>query len=355
MRVGLDARHVARGLGISTFVVELARELAAIGVVDLIWLGDPAFAPGHGVVSIARPDRLPYPILDSPLGIALAKRLRVDVLHFTGNTGWGKRAAIPSVLTLHDLIFLGSGARGRRLRQIVGHRYERTVVRRALGAATIVAVPSRTVATQVTARFDAAVRPHVVHHGVRQPPSLPTPEGPPYIVAFAGRDPRKRTDAAVEGWRAAGVPELKLRLLASGGMPVDLRERLASDLETGAIAIEEQLPRERLLSTIAGARALLYPSSDEGFGLPVLEAMAAGTPVLAGLAPVTREVGADAVIGLDERDIPGSIAAGVRRLLTDRAYTEEIRERGRSRARSFTWRAAALQYLALYHAAAERR
>jgi len=357
MRVAYDARHAARGLGISTFVMQLARELVAVGGIELIWLGDPALAPA-GVAGAVRVDRLPYPVLDGPVGRALAKRLRVDVMHFTGNTGWGRIGPVPSVLTLHDLIFLSTSVHGRSARQIVGHRYERRLIDRSVPAADVLAVPSETVAREVSARLGAGAAPRVVHEGVAAPEGVSSSAvgirsagSRPYLVAFAGRDPRKRTAAVVDAWRSLAPLGVALRLLASGGLPPDLRASLEPDRLSGAVEISEHLPNHELWRVLAGALALAYPSREEGFGLPVLEAMAAGTPVLTGLAEVTREVGGDAIIMLDERDVAGSIAASVRRLHADPAYARSVVERGRRRAAEFTWRATAEGYLDLYRAA----
>jgi alpha-1,3-rhamnosyl/mannosyltransferase len=175
----------------------------------------------------------------------------------------------------------------------------------------------------------------------------------PYLVAFAGRDPRKRTAAVVDGWRAAASDRpLKLRLLAAAGIAPGLRDALAPAVVSGeAQIIDHHLPRAELWQVIAGASALVYPSSSEGFGLPVLEAMAAGTPVLTGLAPVTREVGGNAIIELDETDIPGSIAAAVRRLLDDPGHAKTVRERGLARAAMYSWQQTAAGYRDLYRKA----
>src|SRR2546423_14841086 len=131
MKIALDARHAAQGLGISTFIVHLAEQLAACDGIDVIWLGDPACAP-EGISSVLRVDRLPYPALDGPAGRALVRTARADIIHFTGNTGWGRPGPVPSVLTLHDLIFVSSSVRGRTVRQIIGHRYSRRLLRRAV-------------------------------------------------------------------------------------------------------------------------------------------------------------------------------------------------------------------------------
>lgn len=358
MRIALDARHAGRGLGISTFITHLARELVLLEPAhEIVWLGDPASAPA-GIASTVRADRPPYPALDGPLGRALIRRLGIDVVHFTSNTGWGRRGPAPYVLTIHDLIFMTSATGRRSLRQLVGHAYERRLIDAALAVADVVAVPSIVVAEQLIDRFGAAITPHVIHQGVDAvaSPALaaagsPLRHGRPYVVAFAGRDPRKRTVDVVEAWRALPAGTADLTLLASGGLPPGLRESLAQDLERGTVEILVQIPREELWRLLAGALALAYPSADEGFGLPVLEAMAAGTPVLTGVAPVTREVGGDAIIALDPADVRGSLGAALWRLHQDPRLRAEFVRRGRERAAAFTWERTAERYLELYQAA----
>jgi glycosyltransferase involved in cell wall biosynthesis len=362
MRLLYDARLATRGLGISTFVVQLAQALIASGDVELIWLGDPAVAPVGARTSV-RTDRRPYPLLDGPAGRAFARRTGADLIHFTANTGWQHPGAIPSVLTLHDLIFLDSGVRARALRQVAGHRYERRLVPRAAAAADLLVVPSHTVAAQVRTRLRLAREPRVVYEGVCGPHhgSMQADAGHlsdavgaaqiPYVVAFAGRDPRKQTAEVVAAWRELAASPMRLHLFAAGGMPRGLRESLVPEVAAGFVEIHPHLPRERLWSLLKSALALIYPSSDEGFGLPVLEGMAAGIPVLSGVAPVTREIGGDAIVQLDPADVVQSIVAAVRRLRSDPDEAEAARVRGRRRVREFTWQATAAGYMAAYREA----
>jgi glycosyltransferase involved in cell wall biosynthesis len=353
MRVALDARHAGRGLGIATFVGRLAAALVDLGRHEIVWLGDPALAPA-GVADAIRVDRWPYPLLDGPAGRRIARRSRADVMHFTGNTGWGRSGPVPSVLTLHDLIFLTSGVRRRRLRQLVGHRYERVLIRRALPSATVLAVPSQAVADAVGQRFPHVRPARVVRPGVDPPPAPGAPPARDYVVAFAGHDPRKRTADVVAAWRAVQPLGVRLRLLAGAGLPPGLRDELQPEIATGAVEVLDHQPRPALWQILQGALALAYPSDDEGFGLPVIEGMAAGTPVLAGVAPVTREVGGDAIVPLDAGDVAGSLAREIRRLHDDAAHAAAVAGRGLARAREFTWRRTAEGYGQLYAEAAER-
>jgi glycosyltransferase involved in cell wall biosynthesis len=356
MRVAFDARLAARGLGISTFITHLAGELVGLGEVELIWLGDPDLAPRGAAAAVAL-RRSPYPLLDGPLGRALIRRLNPDVMHFTSNTGWGRSGPVPYVLTLHDLIFLRRPTLRGSLRQAVGHPYERRLLDRALRAAARVAVPSQTVADQVLARFGAVLRPDVILEGVAAPPRRTAAVRPPapYVVAFTGRDPRKRTVDVIDAWRSLGETPIRLVLFASAGLPPGVRERLSPELRDGRVELVGHVPRERLWEILEGALALAYPSDDEGFGLPVLEGMAAGTPVLGGLAPAIREIGGDALVPLEPDRVAASLAAAILRVHADPQLRSAIVDRGLDRAAEFTWRRTALAYCELYREAIAAR
>ena len=136
-------------------------------------------------------------------------------------------------------------------------------------------------------------------------------------------EPRKNLAAAVEAARLAGV---ELRVAGAGGW--------------GGVAAEGWVgePRdEELAALMRGARCLVYPSLYEGFGLPVLEAMACGTPVVTSRGGATEEVAGGAAVLVDPRD-PASIAAGIEEVHRRRDSLVEI---GRARASMFTWRRAA--------------
>jgi glycosyltransferase involved in cell wall biosynthesis len=109
-------------------------------------------------------------------------------------------------------------------------------------------------------------------------------------------------------------------------------------------------PEADLPGLLRAARALLLPSLDEGFGLPALEGMAAGTPVVAARRGGLPEVVGDAGL-LEDPDDEAAFAAAVARVLRDGALAEGLRARGRARAARFTWRETARRTLAAYRSA----
>lgn len=347
MRIGIDARLATRGLGIAQFILNLTEQIASSA--DVTWFGEPAAAP-RCVASVRSLRGLPYPVLDSPYGRWLARKERIDVFHFTGNTGWTLPGSPPFVLTVHDLIFLDSPVRRHTLRQVVGHRYARWVVRRAIGHASAVVTVSETSAKSITRHFpDVAVR--VIPNATDASPREYTDgKNFEFAVVFSSRDPRKAVELAYRAWVAAGRTPPQLKVLAGGGVPEGFCELAASDLESGAVEMVGYLDRAQLLDLIQHAGVLLYPSTQEGFALPVLEAMAMGTPVIAGLAPVTLEVGGPAIARIDPADPVPSISRLLRRMGVDADWRRQLVQLGQRRARNFSWSESGRQYLELYKA-----
>jgi glycosyltransferase involved in cell wall biosynthesis len=111
------------------------------------------------------------------------------------------------------------------------------------------------------------------------------------------------------------------------GLPPRVRERI---VVTGYVSESEKV------ALLSGAEALVYPSLYEGFGFPVLEAMACGTPVLTSNVSALPETAGDAALLVDPRD-EAAIAEGMRRLLLDEALRERLRAAGPKRAAQFNW------------------
>ncbi len=121
-----------------------------------------------------------------------------------------------------------------------------------------------------------------------------------------------------------------------------------------AVRFLDYVPLDEMPALYSAADALVFPSFYEGFGVPPLEAMRCGTPAVVSDIPVLREVMGDAVIFVDPRD-PGSIADGMKRVLTDPALAAEMARRGAARAELYTWDRSARGALAAYRAVLDRR
>jgi len=261
-----------------------------------------------------RRDALWYPFR---LGRASA---RLDVLHCTTFRA-PVSARAPLVVTVHDLAVLRHPDAFPRWHRLTGALALRGGVR---SADAVVAVSAFT-RDELVARLGVPVdRIRVVPNGVDP---VFRPDGPAvrgdYVLAVGTLEPRKNLAAAVEAARQAGV-ELRVAGAAGwGGVGVDGWVGEPND--------------EELAALMRGARSLVYPSLYEGFGIPILEAMACGTPVVTSRGGATEEIAGGAAVLVDPRD-PASIAAGIAE--ADRRH-DALAEVGRARASMFTWRRSA--------------
>ncbi len=259
---------------------------------------------------------------------------------------------VPSVTTVHDLVAFDPelrpprGAGLERLSLPVAVRRCRAMLcvsdatRRALverhpaAAAKAVVTPLASGPPFTTARPDPSV---LSRHGLERP----------YVLSAATLEPRKNLPRLVEAF--AALPD-SLRdaheLVVVGGRGWGTEEVDAS-LARHARHVRAlgYVSDDDLAALYASAALVAYPSLAEGFGLPVLEAMAAGAPVLTSDRSSMPEVGGDAAIYVDPTDV-ASIRAGLERVLSDPAGRDALAARSRARAAEFSWERTARQTLA---------
>jgi alpha-1,3-rhamnosyl/mannosyltransferase len=170
-----------------------------------------------------------------------------------------------------------------------------------------------------------------------------------YVLCVGNREPRKNLAAAVRAFAAAGAADCSLVVAGVRGWRNAEFERAVE--RTGAhVAIAGYVSDDDLVRLYSGAACLVFPSLYEGFGLPPLEAMACGTPVIASDRTSLPEVVGDAGVLVDPRD-EDALAAAIAALLEDESRARELGERGRERAARFTWERAADATVAAYREA----
>jgi glycosyltransferase involved in cell wall biosynthesis len=243
------------------------------------------------------------------------------------------RCPCPAVVTVHDLSFeRDPTAMNRRDRLI----FRRVVPRAARGARRVIAVSERTKQDLVELYGIADERIVVIPHGV-DPAFTPGEEGSRDYVLYVGAIQARKDPLAA----AAAALETGLPLVVAGP---EREPPLARELERRGAALRGYVGKDELARLYHGAACLVLPSRYEGFGLPVLEAMACGTPVVAYPDPAVREVAGDAAVYAE----PGALADGIRRAVAEH---DRLAAAGLERARLFSWDETARRTLAVYREA----
>jgi glycosyltransferase involved in cell wall biosynthesis len=297
----------------------------------------PAVAEGLRVAAVTRrPDLVPSGI--EPLALRarsqelrmavalprLLRRVRPALAHFLHVVPpW---CPCPAVLTIQDLSFERDPSVLRPWERLLFRRFVPWSVRR---AARVLAISERT-KEDVAELYgvEAVVTPLGVDAAFA-PGAAPDS----YLLLVGSVEPRKNPLAAAEAARALGRP-----LVVAG--PVR-DEALARELRARGADLRGYVAKDELARLYRGAACLVFPSRYEGFGLPIVEAMASGTPVVAAPDAALREVAGDAAVFAE----PTALAEGVRRALAER---ERLVAAGLERARRFTWEETARRTVAVY-------
>jgi len=351
-------RETPGGTGIAA--VELGRALAVRDDVDVIGVaGRHRGAATQGYETTVAVRQLP---IGGPLLVEASLRLGwpriesasgpVDVQHATSIIPFASSAQLPLVVTVHDLAFLHHPqfftARGRR----VFTRALDTVKRRA----TLVLCSSRATLDDCAANGFDSDRLRLVPLGVRVQTASKTHVAearaklslPPEYLLFVGTlEPRKNLSRLLDAHRLLGaaVPPLVIAGAAGWG-DEDLASQVAA---ADNVVFVGHVESHDLPALYAGATALCYPSLMEGFGLPVLEAMSQGTPVVTSIGTSTEEVAGGAAVLVDPLSVE-SIAEGIRDALSRRS---ELSQLGHERAKGATWEATASLVVRAYRDAVE--
>lgn len=234
-----------------------------------------------------------------------------------------------------------------------GVHWHRTMIGLLARRADVIITPSTAVADELSTLFPGSEgRLRVVQHGVT---ALPEPAdaaarragfGLPadYIVSLSTVEPRKGMDVLIRAMAEPALAGVQLAVIGQLGWgSTDLRTvALANGVAVERLHLLGRLPDVDLAAVLTGAAVLAVPSRAEGFGMPVLEGMAAGVPVVHSAAPALIEVAGKAGVAVPVGD-SGALAQALAQVLTDAELAARLRAAGMLRAAEFSWRTAAEQ------------
>ena len=304
-----------RRTGDETYVTQLLRELPVVAE-DLRIMAvtrEPELVP-EGVEAVLLPARSQELRMAVTLP-RLLRRLRPDVAHFIH--ALPLRCPSPAVVTVQDL----SWERDPSVFGFWDLVTFKVFVRRAVREAERVLAISERTKRDLIELYRTPAEKIVVTPLAPDPAFVPAGEHDSFLLFVSAIEPRKQPLAAIDAANAVG------RKLVVVGPPKD--DELAAELRRRGADVRGYVPKEELVRLYQQAACLVFPSRYEGFGLPVVEAMACGTPVVAAPEKAMQEVAGDAAIFTDD------LADGVRRALEDRA---RLSAAGLERAKRFTWR-----------------
>jgi len=325
MQVTIDGRAlVGNRTGIGVHTAEIAGRLG----------GSPLIASHAEIADRSGLERCRFRVDPTALGVAwqqlLLPRIASDGVLWAPHGTLPLALRIPSVATLHDFSSLTMPLRHRMKTMLSFNLF----IGRSLQMATRIAAVSRTVAEETVRWFGVSRgRIEIVPNGVDE---FFTPDGEEedYVLFVGTIEPRKGLDDLLAVWDSLPPPRPRLVLCGDAGWG---KVPLPRDAE-----VTGYVDRTRLRDLYRHARAFVYPSRYEGFGIPPLEAMACGAPVIATRTGAIPEYGEGAAMLIDPGDRVALRDALVR-LLADASLRRELGSRGAERARSYSWdRSAAL-------------
>jgi glycosyltransferase involved in cell wall biosynthesis len=367
MRIGIDARNLVSPLsGISRYIIETTRHLAALG--GEIYLYLPESTPAQESlppsvkldISTFR-GALPRIVWGNVFLPKLLQRDKIDVF-------WGpahrlpliSAPNIPTVVTIHDLVWHHAPSTMR----LKGWLAERAFMGSAIRRATEIVAVSHTTREDICALYPATRdKISVVWPGCTR---LPAPAvaavypglSQPYMLFVGTLEPRKNLvnllrayallpDAVRAGWQ--------LVIAGGQGWKLDHLESIIAELNiTQNVLLTGFVSDAELGALYANAEFLVMPSFYEGFGLPIIEANAAGIPALTSCLSSMPEVGGDAALLVDPES-PESISNGLKSMMTDKELYQTLSAATKTNAARFTWENSAKELVGVFEQAARKR
>jgi glycosyltransferase involved in cell wall biosynthesis len=363
MRIGFDGTPLLGSkTGVGWYTHELIDAMAELApqeemvVFPISWRTarhlnlDPPHRPNVSVERKLAPARPLWAMWDRIQFPPVEWLVRCDVFHATNFIAPPSRK-VPIVVTVHDIGFVHHPEAVtpgvRRMARLLPDMLRR--------AAAIITVSRFTCEELVTWLPEVADRTTVVHNGSHARAAPPTadagrPTPPPYALMLGTLEPRKNLPLALDALRILRRRGVDLRLVLAGGrsalldVPALLRKRGLGEPE---VTRTGYIDDARVSALLADARVLVFPSLYEGFGMPLLEGMEAGVPVVGVRAGATPETVGDAALLVEPGDAEG-FADAMERAAFDEDLRNGLIAAGRVQAARFTWSGAAAATHDLY-------
>ena len=362
--IAIDARKI-RDFGIGTYVRNLIRELAEIDRESSYFI---ITGPAGRDALKRLPENFQLSIQRSPVYSVRELftlswhllRLRADLYHATH---YVMPLMLPcrSVVTIHDIIHL---LYPEFLPNRIAFLYAERMIRRSLQRGDRVVSVSRNTKSDLMSYFKiGGDKIDVVYNGIENDFRKALPSGDlerwmrnlglerPYLLFVGNPKPHKNLDNVVKAYAEAlkqnDFPHRLVCVGDRGGLEFKIRQRAEQLGISERILLLGHVAQEALPAIYQGAAAFLYPTLYEGFGLPVVEAMASRVPVITSNTSALKEIAAGYADLVNPLDV-GAIAGAIVRVVSDRDHRQSLRKLGARRAEDFDWRQAATKTLDIY-------
>jgi len=381
MRIAIDARYVhttdcevVPAGGVGRYAFELIRNLLALDADLHLTLIVPAgnVRPVVETGLRGRVREIPYAAPPHSLRtlFRLSRQIRldgVDVFHSPFNV-LPRGLSCPAVTTVHDMMWLAAPELAASFwpkRLLTGSYYRYGIGRALRHSAQLLTVSEASREAILHAFPDLRGRVTVTHNGVgsefgpmssveaEQATAPLLPLGSEFVLCVGQGSPYKNHLRAIEAFMLAFADQPNVRLVLVrrfSRLDRAMNRMLAQKTARERLVLLPEVSQAQLHGLYCRARALLFPSLMEGFGLPLIEAMACGTPVVTSDRGAMKEIVGDAAMLVDPHSV-ASIAEGLRRLDREPALRGALIANGRARAKEFSWRRTAEKTLEVYRRA----
>lgn len=372
MRIGIEGQRLYRKKkhGMDMVALELIKNLQLIDKTNeyIIFVkpdedrGCIPEAPNFRIVELSGG---PYPTWEQIALARAAEQYKCDLLHCTSNTApiWCK---VPLITIIHDIIYLESISilkKGGTLYQKFGNMYRRLVVPIVARKSKIITTVSEFECNRMRNFMGLGDNLVAVYNGVgehfKKITDIKTLEAakqkyklPDNFMFFLGNtDPKKNTPNVLKAFADFNAKsDLKYKLVMldydSTALMQVLNDIGHPELKQD-IVMTGYVPNAEMPAIINQCKVFLYPSLRESFGIPILEGMACGVPVITSNTSSMPEIAGDAAVIVDPSK-PAEITAAIEKIISDREYREMLCKKGIERAKMFSWKVMAEKYLALY-------